>query len=152
MEAPWSQATMPDSTATPNAGCCLTRAAVLALAAGPEMDALASERILGLEQLLPYDPQGTAVPAFWPACSTRMDVALVLVNVLSARGCSMVLEDWRHLENAPAPWAALFKFPDGRDTGHALGQTAAEALCRACLLVTCMEWWKSGIDASAPPG
>ena len=123
--------------------------AVLAMSAGPEMDALAAERILGLKLL--YDYQGSLL-TFLPACSTSMDGAMMLVNALSARGCGLILEDWRNLENAPAPWAASFDLPDGHDTGHAMGQTAAEAACKACLLTSCMDWWKSAIDAPAPPG
>lgn len=116
----------------------LTREQLLAMRAGPEMDALASERILGLELL--YDYRGILL-TFLPQCSTSMDGALVLVDALSARGCSLILEDWRNLENAPAPWAASFDLPDGHDTGDACGETAAEATCKAALLVTCMDWW-----------
>jgi hypothetical protein len=89
------------------------------------------------------DNKWTSTNGTWISCadggpqhySTSIGAVWYVVDALSARGCSLVLEDWRNDPRAPGKWSALFNLPDGHDTGGAMGETAPEAICRAALRV-----------------
>ena len=102
----------------------LTREQILALPAGPELDALVATAIGALGKCW------NAPPYY----SRSEGAAFLAVDALAALGCGLILEDWRSLAGAPGPWAARFDLPDGHDTGTALGQSAAHAIARAILL------------------
>lgn len=138
----------------------MTREDILALPAGPELDCLLAERVMGWRRLgcwanyLPsmgvvfglgerwhsvfpdpakvYYRDGDTGRLWEPSASA--DDALRAADALAARGAHLTLEDWRGLTHAPAPWAALFDLSDGHDTGHAVGETAPHAICLAALL------------------
>ncbi len=122
----------------------MTREEIRALLAGREMDrliaAMLGDReedgwwfsgfVAGNSDTVKYSDEDGGPRRY----SAKIEAAFSAVDALSARFCWLILEDWRNIPNAPGKWAALFDFHDGHDTGHALGETAAEAICRACLL------------------
>lgn len=79
-----------------------------------------------LERQQPYKSQP------WKP-SKDIAAAWEVVEAMAARGCDLVLQDWRRLPQQAA-WAALYELPTGHDTGHCLGETAPLAICRCALL------------------
>ncbi len=61
-----------------------------------------------------------------------------VVETLAARGCRLVLHDWRgdqQVYEKYRGWAALFDLFDGHDTGDFIGDTVPLAICRAMLAI-----------------
>lgn len=106
--------------------------------AGPELDALIAEHVMGFQRKLSDDGQfslwvwsdGTA-RWFVPGYSTDIAAAFTVTERIPG----LVLEDWRHEPSAPAPWAAYFTLEGGGSSWQGFGKTAAEAICRAALIL-----------------
>jgi hypothetical protein len=117
---------------------------IRALPAGPKLDRLVAERVMGGRvHLVSSGARGDRGTLYehtsneggggdrpLPHYSSDLAAAWQLVDALSARGARLVLEDWSGL--VPA-WAALFTLADGHDTGQWAAPSAAEAICRAAL-------------------
>jgi hypothetical protein len=120
---------------------------IRALPAGPKLDRLVAERVMGwrvfeLEEMM-HDgntprphclvmPHGLQVfresgDLSWFLPSSNIAAAWEAVEALSARDCCLLLET-----NGPQ-WFALFTFNDGHDTGSFAAPAAPEAICRAAL-------------------
>ena len=59
-----------------------------------------------------------------------LEIAFGVVDDLFAKGCRLILSDWRDLSESPSceGWMALFELPGGHDTGQFIGRTPSEAI------------------------
>lgn len=103
----------------------LTREQILTMPAGRVLDVLVNIAVTGLDSV--------------PKYSEDISHAWSVVECLAGKNVRLVLEDWRTGKGIIGGWAALFSLPNGHDTGHALGETAPLAICRAAALLIALE-------------
>ena len=128
----------------------LTRDAILALPAGPALDALVAERVLGWTRIKVPNPippgrgcdalrlpdgstfvvNGGHAPRALPAYSTDIAAAWAVVEHLCPT--ANVSEPWFTLYSSGGKWVADFN----RYTGGAAADTVPLAIARAALLAT----------------
>lgn len=141
----------------------LTRDAVLAMPAGPELDALVAERVLGTIECAGWRLQSAGIegavylrtntacghaqcrpPGFVSRFSSNMGAAWAVVEHLTAQGWHPLLDlcAQEHDTGGPLPGVTL-THDDGRGEficcDHQRAETMPLAICRAALLTTLPE-------------
>lgn len=116
------------------------------LPAGPELDALVAEQVLGWTRVCirnvglwgcrpehTYELHGDLAPV--PDYSTKMAAAWLVVAAMVAKGHSVDIDNRRQHRKRSMPWTVAFAWPDMHHQAdpREAAKTAPLAICRAAL-------------------
>lgn len=132
----------------------MTKAELMALSAGRELDRIVAERVfdwialhddgVSLSGVPPTQPKGfelagTGIKGHWhvPRYSTDIAAAWQVVEQMHLLGNALALERWLDMPSKNK-WLALFTLENGHDTGSHVAESAPLAICRAALVAADM--------------